>query len=84
MDFCLETLITKDTYQARQVTGTFEKRAPRLGVICGLSLLLVLVLVPGGFSPGTPIFRPLQNQYFVVLCAVIIYIFNTISSKGAF
>ena len=30
---------------------------PRLGVICGLSLLLVLDLAPKGFfSPGTPIF----------------------------
>ena len=28
---------------------------PGLGVICGLSLLLVLVLAPRGFSPGTPI-----------------------------
>ena len=29
---------------------------PRLGVICGLSLLLVLVLAPRGFSSGTPAF----------------------------
>ena len=29
---------------------------PGLGVICGLSLLLVLVLAPRGFSPGTPVF----------------------------
>ena len=29
---------------------------PGLGVICGLSLLLVLVLTPRGFSPGTPVF----------------------------
>ena len=29
---------------------------PGLGVICGLSLLLALVLAPTGFSPGTPIF----------------------------
>ena len=28
---------------------------PGLGVICGLSLLLVLVLAPRGFSPGTPV-----------------------------
>ena len=27
-----------------------------LGVICGLSLLLVLVLSPKGFSPGSPVF----------------------------
>ena len=26
------------------------------GVICGLSLLLVFVLAPRGFSPGTPVF----------------------------
>ena len=31
---------------------------PGLGVICGLSLLLVLVLAPRGFSPGTPVFPP--------------------------
>ena len=29
---------------------------PGLGVICGLSLLLVLVLAPRGFSPGTSVF----------------------------
>ena len=29
---------------------------PGLGVICGLSLLLVLVLAPRSFSPGTPVF----------------------------
>ena len=29
---------------------------PRLGIICGLSLLLVLVLAPRGFSPGTLVF----------------------------
>ena len=29
---------------------------PGLGVICGLSLLLVLVFAPRGFSPGTPVF----------------------------
>ena len=27
-----------------------------LDIICGLSLLLVLVLAPRGFSPGTPVF----------------------------
>ena len=30
----------------------------RLGVVCGLSLLLVLVLSPRVFSPGTPVFPP--------------------------
>ena len=29
---------------------------PGLGVICGLSLLLVLYSAPRGFSPGTPVF----------------------------
>ena len=29
--------------------------------ICGLSLLLVLSLVPRGFSPGTPVFPSPQN-----------------------
>ena len=28
----------------------------KLGVTCGLSLLLVLVLAPRGFSQGTPVF----------------------------
>ena len=30
---------------------------PCVDVICGLSLLLVLSLVPGGFSPGTLVLR---------------------------
>ena len=30
---------------------------PGVDAICGLSLLLVLSLVPRGFSPGTPVFR---------------------------
>ena len=30
-------------------------------VICGLSLLLVLVLAPRGFSPGAPVFPSLQK-----------------------
>ena len=35
-----------------------------LGVICGLSLLLVLVLASTDFSPGTPIFSsPFKNQH---------------------
>ena len=33
----------------------------RLSVICGLSLLLVLVLAPRGFSPGTPVFPSPQK-----------------------
>ena len=34
---------------------------PGLGVICGLSLLLVLVLAPRGFSLGTPVFPSPQK-----------------------
>ena len=37
---------------------------PGLGVICGLSLLLVLVLAPRGFSPGTPVFPSSQKPTF--------------------
>ena len=38
---------------------------PGLGVICGLSLLLVLVLAPRGFSPGTPVFPSSQKPTFL-------------------
>ena len=38
---------------------------PGLGVICGLSLLLVLVLAPTGFSLGTPVFPSAQKQTFL-------------------
>ena len=34
---------------------------PGLGVTCGLSLLLVLVLVPSIFSPGSPVFPSPQK-----------------------
>ena len=34
---------------------------PGLGVICGLSLLLVLFSAPRGFSPGTPVFPSPQK-----------------------
>ena len=37
---------------------------PGPGVICGLSLLLVLFLTPGGFSPGTPAFPSPQKPTF--------------------
>ena len=38
---------------------------PGLGVICGpVSLLLVLVLAPRGFSPGTPVFPSPQKPTF--------------------
>ena len=37
---------------------------PGLGVICGLSLLLVLVLAPRGFSPGILVFPSPQKLTF--------------------
>ena len=37
---------------------------PGLGVICGLSLLLVLILAPRGFSRGTPFFPCPQKRTF--------------------
>ena len=37
---------------------------PGRGVICGLNLLLVLFLAPGGFSPGTPVFPSPQKPTF--------------------
>ena len=37
---------------------------PGLGVKCGLSLLLVLVLAPRGFSPGSPVFSSPQKPTF--------------------
>ena len=37
---------------------------PGLGVICGLSLLLVFVLAPRCFSPGTPVFPSHQRPTF--------------------
>ena len=37
---------------------------PGLGVICGLSLLLVLVLASRGFSPGSPVFPSPQKPKF--------------------
>jgi len=40
---------------------------PGLGDISGLSLLLILVLAPRGFSPGTPVFpspqKPTLSNY---------------------
>ena len=33
---------------------------------CGPELLLVLVLAPRGFSPGTPFFSSPQNQHFQI------------------
>ena len=40
---------------------------PGPGVICGLSLLLVLFSAPRGFSLGTPVFPSPQNQHFQIL-----------------
>ena len=40
---------------------------PRLGVICGL-ILLVLYSVLRGFSPGTPVFPSPQKPTFYLLC----------------
>jgi len=37
---------------------------PGVAVICGLSLLLVLVLAPRGFSPGNPVFPSPQKPTF--------------------
>ena len=37
---------------------------PAPGIICGLSLLLVLVLGPRGFSPGNPVFSSPQKPTF--------------------
>ena len=37
---------------------------PSIDAICGLSLLLVLSLVPRGFSPGTPVFPSPQKPTF--------------------
>ena len=39
----------------RPPTSVAQVGFPDFGIICGLSLLLVLVLAPRGFSPGTPI-----------------------------
>ena len=39
--------------------------SPGLGVRCGLSLLLVLVLAPRGFFPGTPVFPSPQKPTFL-------------------
>ena len=37
---------------------------PGFGVKCGLSLLLVLVLAPRGFCPGSPVFPSPQKPTF--------------------
>ena len=38
------------------------------GVICGLSLLLVLFLAPRGFSPGTPVFSSMSSKTSISKC----------------
>ena len=37
---------------------------PGLGVMCGIRLLLVLILAPGGFPRGTPVFLSPQKSTF--------------------
>ena len=39
---------------------------PGPGVMCGLSLLLVLYSAPRGFSAGTPVSPLLKNQHFQI------------------
>ena len=43
---------------------------PALGVTCGLNLLLVLVLVPRGFYPGTPVF-PSPKKFDLDYCQAL-------------
>ena len=38
---------------------------PGVNAICGLSLSLVLSIVPIGFSPGTPVFTSPQKPTFL-------------------
>ena len=38
---------------------------PRVGAICGLSLLLVLSFAPRGFSPGSPVFPSTLKPTFL-------------------
>ena len=44
---------------------------PRLGVICGLSLL-VLFSAPRGFSPASPVFTSPQKLTFDVILALLV------------
>ena len=53
---------------------------PGLGVICGLSLLLVLVLVPRGFSLGTPVFPSPKRPTFLnsnLICQLSLIVLRT-------
>ena len=55
----LVPLVPRNGALASHHCGTGSTPGP--GVICGLSLLLVLVLAPRGFSPGTSVF-PLSSK----------------------
>ena len=48
-----------------RVLASHQCSIPGLGVICELSLSLVLILAPRGFSPGTPVFPCPQKPTFV-------------------
>ena len=53
---------------------------PRLGVICGFSLSLVLVLAPTSFSPGSPVFPSPQKPTFPNSSSIWIIIKHVITS----
>jgi len=59
----LVPLVARDGALASHHCGTGSSPGP--GVICGLSLLLVLVLAPRGFPPGTSVFPSPQKPTFV-------------------
>ena len=59
----LVPLVPRNGALASHHCGTGSTPGP--GVICGLSLLLVLVLAPRGFSPGTSVFPSPQKPTFV-------------------
>ena len=50
----------------RITADCFHNLAPSIGVICGLSLLLVLVLAQRHFSPVLRFSPLLKNQYFQI------------------
>ena len=45
--------------------GTRQGSTPGLGIICGLSLLLVLFSAPRSFSPGIPVYPSPQKPTFL-------------------
>ena len=55
---------------------------PGLGVICGLSLWLVFVLAPRGFSSGTPVFPSPQKPTFPNSDSIWIIVKHFIMSLG--